>query len=302
MLQELGDNTLKRYNRAWVKCLKFALKKPEFAGFKSVTDFDRVPVLGLALLLVQFARLESVPEARAAYAAFLLFPCFESLRFQACLRKLKREWNVSVPKYHMFYDVQRLVAKLCVQPVFSESEKMLQAILVMQLFELFRVIHLATCSRQLDRSTHPWSVFSRRKQKVKPQPYPVHRYDPAAVCPQRCLQSYLDATADYSGPELFVSCTHPRKPLTSDTINNLTTAWLKGNGMARFSARSTRGAGATALILLGADPHVVCALGDWASFDCFMKFYNNVRAHTSIAEVLVPYAVAQSSGSALCFR
>ena len=83
-----------------------------------------------------------------------------------------------------------------------------------------------------------------------------------------------------------MSLRKPRKPLSSDTINGLTTRWLRKHLLElgeleadSFSAHATRGAAATALIYLGVDPHVVAALGDWSCYDTFRKFY---------AQVLVP--------------
>ena len=92
-----------------------------------------------------------------------------------------------------------------------------------------------------------------------------------------------------------MSLRKPRKPLSSDTINGLTTRWLRKHLLElgeletdSFSAHSTRGAAATALIYLGVDPHVVAALGDWSCYDTFRKFYDRTRALLRMAQVLVP--------------
>ena len=112
-------------------------------------------------------------------------------------------------------------------------------------------------------------------------------------------------TADYIGPELFVSLRSPRKPISFDTINGITMRWLHKDlfelgalDVESFAAHSTRGATATTLIYLGVDPHVVAALGDWSCFDVLMfhKFYDRCRAMFRISQILVPTALASEAG------
>ena len=97
------------------------------------------------------------------------------------------------------------------------------------------------------------------------------------------MDAYITATADYNGPELFVSLTEPRRAIKSDTINAITAKLLAEHNLHGFTAHSTRGASITALILLG-----VCALGDWKSYDCFRLFYDRVRACLPFTQILVP--------------
>ena len=109
-----------------------------------------------------------------------------------------------------------------------------------------------------------------------------------AYCPLYWLGVYLEMTSSYEGNELFVSLKAPREPIVAGTINFLTTTFLRSVGLHEFTAHSTRGSAATALILLGVDPHIVCKLGDWRNYDTFRRFYNRVRAMTNIAQSLVP--------------
>ena len=95
-------------------------------------------------------------------------------------------------------------------------------------------------------------------------------------------------TSSYEGNELSVSLKAPRKPIVAGTINSLTTTFLQSMGLHESTAHSTRGSAATALILLGVDPHIVCKLGDWRNYDTFRRFYKRVRAMTNIAQSLVP--------------
>ena len=112
--------------------------------------------------------------------------------------------------------------------------------------------------------------------------------EPASICHQAVLSAYRMATADYRGEFLFVSLKKPRRPLSADTINGMTTRWLHKRGLRDFSAHSTRGAAASEMINRGQDPMVVCALGDWVCFDTFMKYYYRIKATQAIAQCLLP--------------
>ena len=79
-----------------------------------------------------------------------------------------------------------------------------------------------------------------------------------------------------------------RKPLTANSINRMTTDFLRAHGITQYTAHSTRGAGATALIHKGVSPAVVQSLGDWKSGDTFNFFYNRVRALEPFQQVLIP--------------
>ena len=117
---------------------------------------------------------------------------------------------------------------------------------------------------------------------------PVARMGQATVCPQAVLAAYRMTTMGYEGNFVFVSPRRPRKPLSADTINSMTTKWLHKQGLRDFSAHSTRGAAASEMINNGQDPMVVCALGDWVCFDTFMKFYYLIEATQSITQCLLP--------------
>ena len=137
------------------------------------------------------------------------------------------------------------------------------------------------------------------------------------MCPQSCLSVYLEKSKDYSGDALFVSLTFPRRPISADTINSLTTEWLHARGLTDFTAHSTRGSSATEMVAAGVNPRLVAVLGDWLSYDCFQRFYLRVQACKAISEVLLPAeyrygpdgagrdpvgAAAASAGSTVCFR
>ena len=123
---------------------------------------------------------------------------------------------------------------------------------------------------------------------MKEGKYPVARMEPATVCPQAVISAYRMMTMDYEGYFLFVSLKGPRKPLSADTINSMTTNGLHKQGLRDFSAHSTRGAAASEMINKGQDPMFVCALGDRVCFDTFMKYYYRIKATQSIAQCLLP--------------
>ena len=130
-------------------------------------------------------------------------------------------------------------------------------------------------------------LTTRRKGRAKEGKHLVARMEPA-ICPQAVISAYRMMAMDHEGDFLFVSLKRPRKPLSADTINSMTTKWLHKQGLLDFPAHSTRGAAASEMINKGQDPMVVRALGDWVCFDTFMKYYYRIKAAQSIAQCLLP--------------
>ena len=195
----------------------------------------------------------------------------------------------------MYYDVPKLLQQLPYQEARTESQVRLRLILVFRFFALFRGIDLErTKGTDIIKHDNLWSVMSRRKGRLVHEPCPIHAMSNVALCPINWLSVYLDMTTSYEGPALFVSLKPPRRPILASTINSLTTTFLRSMGLHEFTAHSTRGSAATALILLGVDPHVVCELGDWRSYDTFRRFYNRVRAMSNVEQSLAPEASVDS--------
>ena len=211
------------------------------------------------------------------------------------LKGLKKKWNYSVPRYVVYYDVPKLLQQLPYQEARTESQVRLRLILVFRFFALVRGIDLERTKRtDIIKQDKVWFVMSRRKGRPVHEPCPIHAMTNVAFCPIYWLRVYLDMTTSYEGPALFVSLKHPRRPILASTINSLTTTFLRSMGLHEFIAHSTRGSAATALILLSVDPHVVCELGDWRSYDTFRRFYNRVRAMSNVAQSLAPEASVDS--------
>ena len=235
-------------------------------SFTSIRDLDTTPITSLAYWLNQFAEKESVAEVRCAYAALLLFSGTSALRFESILKGLKKKWNYSVPRYLVSYDVPKLLQQLPYQKARTESQVRLHLILVFRFFALFRGIDLErTKCADIIKHDKVWFVMSRRKGRPVHESCPIHAMSNGAFCPIYWLSVYLDMTTSYEGPALFVSLKPPRRPILASTINSLTTTFLRSIGLHEFTAHSKRGSAATALILLGVDPHIVWELGDWRS-------------------------------------
>ena len=143
IINEIGKDTLKRYNSAWHMFGTFLLQDAALAPLLKVERFGQIPLMTVAVQLLKFSRTHSLSAGRMAYSAVCLFPCFSQLRFEGMLRNLKRDWFVSVPHYHRFYDVRRLIQVMHQQPVETEAQLRLQAILSLRFFALFRGVDLA---------------------------------------------------------------------------------------------------------------------------------------------------------------
>ena len=168
-----------------------------------------------------------------------------------------------MPRYVVYYDVPKLLQQLPYLEARTESQVRLRPILVLRFFALFCGIDLErTKQTGIIKQGKDWFVQTRRKERPIYESSPIHEMSNKAYCPLYWLGVYLEMTRSYEGNELFVSLKAPRKPIVAGTINSLTTTFLRSVGLHEFTAHSTRGSAATALILLGVDPHIVCERGD----------------------------------------
>ena len=285
---------MKRYSKPFEKFVSTAIAKGLLDPSQGTGSLDTAPLWRVALTVKEMAK-ENANEARNVYSALLLFPSMQQLRYDPSLKKTKRLWGSSEPKYSYFFDVRILVQKLLDDPIpTTEKGLRIRAIVVLRIFGLFRSIDLARSTRKLRTERQPWFLNSRRKQKLRCGWYPIHAILPGKICPQKCISEYLSSTSDYDGNDLFISLTIPRHGISADTIGSLTTGFLSAAGIQDdFTAHATRGASVTALILLGVDPHVIASLGDWQSFDCFRKFYDKCKSALPFTQILVPQQSVQ---------
>ena len=259
-----------------------------------------MPLFKFVVLIKRVAAAFGSKAARNWYSVLTMFPFLQQLEFEAGLKLLRRSWGATVPRYQYFHAVSPLLEDLArsagEDQGNSQKALRLRAVLVLRFCCLFRGIDFARARRQLDTRESTWFLTTRRKGRAKECKYPVARMEPATVCPQAVISAYYMMAMDYDGVFFFVSLKRPRKQLSADTINSMTTKWLHKQGLRDFSAHSTRGAAANEIINKGQDPMVVCALGDWVCFDTFMKHYYRIKATQPSAQRLLParYRVEES--------
>jgi hypothetical protein len=246
----------------------------------------------MALELKAFMDATSVSQARNCYSALVALPPLQQLKFEVVMKPLKRKFNVSKPRYDIFYDVEPILRdfQLEEKPC-DEVSIRLRLILLLRLLCMFRGVDLARAHRNVRKGSLPYFLETQKKGRQYYAWYPIPHIEPTKCSPVMYILAYLEFTKDYTGPELFVTTPSAkgRRPLKADTINGLTTRFLHARGLQEYTAHSTRGAAATALLLKGVEPQVVQALGDWESTDCFNKFYNRLRVTKgAVAQCLVP--------------
>ena len=93
----------------------------------------------------------SVSQARSAYAALLLIPGFDQLRFNPLLCRCKKCWNVSEAQYSHFWSVEILVQKLAREKLDWATVEAVRnrLILCWRLFALHRSVDLARLYRKI---------------------------------------------------------------------------------------------------------------------------------------------------------
>ena len=100
LTKEIGHSTFQRYNRAWCKFVQVAVQP-----FWVADPFQFSTMGSNTYAVASFASQYSPTEARNLHSALTVFACFQLLRFEKSLARLKRSWNASGPRYAMFYDV-----------------------------------------------------------------------------------------------------------------------------------------------------------------------------------------------------
>jgi integrase len=292
LAQNWQQKTRQRYESGWNHFLAVAVHPGRLRA--SLRDFlhnlQSTPLCQVVAWLAEVCDAASGSVARNAYSALLLLPCCHQLRYEPTMTPLKRRWNKNTPRYDVFYDIEPLLQKMLDAPEPVDIvDVRLRAILLLRLLCMYRGIDLARTYRPIivKQGVHFMSML--RKGKRKKQLYPLPKIQPDKLNPIYWVEKYMDMTPEL-GPELFwaLPSAEKMKPLVSDTINSLTTRFLKVNGLKDFTAHSTRGACATALLKKGVPPQVVQQMGDWTSEISFNLFYNRLRATQAWQQVLVP--------------
>ena len=252
----------------------------------------------VAALLVNYNKF-SESEARHVFAALLLIPGFEHLRFHPFLKVCKRNWNVSTIKYAEFWDAQQVLQKLVHKPikwhVIEEVRERL--ILVCRLLLLFRSIDF---SRTLRGNMY---VLVRRKGQLHHQCDDVMKLGLKVISPADLVLRYVELTSgqDVPGSALLLQLHAPYGPLSSNAIGSLTKKALQklGVDMRHFGPHSTRGAAVKMFKTLGLSSEEVCQLGKWKNLAAFSSHYLRLGAcqHASqkISQIVHTVSLGQSA-------
>ena len=174
-------------------------------------------------------------DARNAYSARLLFPGFQSLRFNNMISVIRKNWKCDTPKYAAFWSPEPIIRQLLgAAPSvrnLSTPALRLHLLLSLRLFHLCRGVDLSTILRVIS------FVGNRPFMKIKRKGWSAHRWEEVIgfphsrlISPWHLMQEYVARTHTTTPPggPLFLSLQPPFKALTANTLNGLTkTALVK---------------------------------------------------------------------------
>jgi hypothetical protein len=181
----------------------------------------------------------SVSQARSAYAALLLIPGFDQLRFNPLLCRCKKLWNVSEAKYSHFWSVEILVQKLAREKLDWANVEAVRnrLILCWRLFALHRSVDLARLYRKISFGgggglDPPPFVLIQRKGWKKPRWEQIVVLENPELSPWHLLRHYVAQTSSLpEGSLVLRSLKPPFAPLSSDRIASITKNLLKKFGV-----------------------------------------------------------------------
>ena len=157
------------------------------------------------------------PQARSAYAALLLIPGFQQLRFCKILQPLKRLWNTSQPKYVTFWSASRVIHLLANTPLRwgCPLEVRNRLILAWRIFHLHRSIDLARTFRTVSTMGPHGYILCQRKGWSHPRWEEVIRLPLKFLSPWDLLLRYVQLTSSFETPggPLLLSHNPPKPPL-----------------------------------------------------------------------------------------
>ena len=104
-LTTLGD--LRQYDRAFKFLWHMACQEN--------LDLAKATPEQIACLLVRMNSTLPCTLARNAYSALTMLPGYEGIKFSPLLKRCKREWASSIPKYAAFWDAGDVLTKLAHQ-------------------------------------------------------------------------------------------------------------------------------------------------------------------------------------------
>ena len=203
-LTQVGRN--QRYDRAF-RTLWAVMKEKQLDPLTASID-------QIASILILMDKINT-HEARNAFAACLLFPGMEMLRFVPIIKPLKKKWNVSLPKYADFWDASRLFVELKNKPIDWNSIVQVRnrLIIIMRLVHLMRSVDLARTFRCISIQDGKHWILLQRKGAVKPQWEEVMQLHPptAALCTYSCTMC-VRLLLCQRVPGCYVPCNPPSNP------------------------------------------------------------------------------------------
>ena len=188
--------------------------------------------------MASFASQYSPSEAPNVHSLLALLPCFQSLRFEKILARLKRRLNASRPHYGMFYDVSAGLNAIALERTDTGEPLRLRPIFL-RFLGLYCGCDLAKATRNVRMDSHPSFRWTKRKGRQYHQHQPVHQVCPTQYCAHHALMQYFQCTAYYRGTALFVSLGPQHQPSSADRLNLTTTSFLVSQGLSNYTAHST---------------------------------------------------------------
>ena len=292
-LKSLGD--IRRYQNAfnmfWHQC---SLLKDSLTIKCLTLDFVAERLLYLNAV--------SCSQARSAYAALLMIPGLEQLKFSPLLRKLKQSWNTSQPKYPIFWDMGSVLKKLASSPLdFSDVKQVRdRLILCWRLLGLYRSVDLAQVYRQVSWAGEKPFVLVKRKGWRAPRWEQAMVFEDVHLSPWHLLCQYVKLTCHLpKGSLLLRSLLAPFSPIGSDRVASLTRKMLQDLGVPMYfwGPHSTRGAGVQFFKKLGLTSEQVCEMGPWKNLGAFSTHYLRLGAQEAAGKEVQSWVHRVSKGS-----
>ena len=204
------------------------------------------------------------------------------------IRLLKGIYNSKPPaaKYKETWDVNSVLIYLrdlpdSSLPILLLSHKLSTLLALSTLFRTSELASIDLKSIRFQPNSVSFSLLRPRKaQKSGPlQSVCLNGFSDPSIDPVRCLKRYIDLTAEWRNSDndahLFIGSVRPHRPVTPSTVSGWIKSQLKAAGVdvEKFSAHSTRGAGASKAINSGVPMSAVLNAGHWAAESTFTRFY-----------------------------
>ena len=279
-LDRIGTS-LKRYDNAW----------RIFYAMATVRGYSVDSTLEQLISVWSDLGVKSVHQARNAYSACVLFPQLEAIAHHPIVRKLKQQWNVSVPRYAAFYDAFDVFCKLMSRHTYDPSSVeniRLRLIISWRFLGLFQSVDLARAYRVVAVQNGQHMVTVRRKNQKHAKLECVMTLADESISPWHlyCLYIKLTPYAPPGSPLLRASKA-PYSPICADTVGSLTRDALISVGVPKgYAAHSTRGSGLAMYSSWELPPEVTAELGQWGSLDAFQKYHLRLHAVSKASRVV----------------